>query len=442
MDVRIHSLVELMEALTGNSPRTLQIETSIVCPHSILLPKGYEIKGSGKSPSVLSFSNGDGIGLTGNNSVRDLTIITPPSCRAIYLCAGIADMGSIRLSNLSVVGQVSLIARTGTDKVTIDARQVDIVAADARHYHEQPQKYGVNVLQGAFTVYNFNYDPKSLITASLTGITVGRPGAPVLGSGIFVSGYSEGGGAVRLDLLSTGPVHSHGLLAEGTADIITGGVFINYGVTATEVVNTGEVETYGVNDMVLDNWGTVENWTAYERIVSYGPSGIGFVNFGTVRNFTAKGEIVTYGPGARGFNQYDGTVASITLKSITTFGNGSIGIQISKPIGDVRIEGSIITRGSVGNSLLKGVVTRLPATAFSIKPGGEVNLLSVGGNLETHGDDVNTVTVEGGKITSIDLAGQIIAGGQRSNAVYLAEGGVIPPDFVYLRRDYPGNHDI
>jgi len=84
--------------------------------------------------------------------------------------------------------------------------------------------------------------------------------------------------------------------------MITGGVFIVFGVKAKTVTNNGEIVTYGVNDMVLDNWGSVDSWTANENLISYGPSGIGFVNFGTVNNFTAKKEIITYGLGARGFN--------------------------------------------------------------------------------------------------------------------------------------------
>jgi hypothetical protein len=30
--------------------------------------------------------------------------------------------------------------------------------------------------------------------------------------------------------------------------------------------------------MVLDTWGTVDQWIAHAPVVSYGPSGIGFVN--------------------------------------------------------------------------------------------------------------------------------------------------------------------
>lgn len=43
--------------------------------------------------------------------------------------------------------------------------------------------------------------------------------------------------------------------------------------------NRGPVVTYGVNDMVLDNWGNVDRWIVEQKLTSYGPSGIGFVNF-------------------------------------------------------------------------------------------------------------------------------------------------------------------
>lgn len=190
---------------------------------------------------------------------------------------------------------------------------------------------------------------------------------------------------MQLDKLTTGAVYSCGMLPYGTADIITAGVFIFYGVHAKLVEHFGEVVTYGVNDMVLDTWGAVQNWVAHAPVVSYGPSGIGFVNFGTVHNFVAESAIVTHGMGARGFNQYDGTVKSIRVKSVERFGDGSIGIQVSKPIGTIVVDEGITTQGSVGNTLVKGVNVQLPAEAFSVKPGGLVEKLVVNGDLVTQG---------------------------------------------------------
>ena len=123
------------------------------------------------------------------------------------------------------------------------------------------------------------------------------------------------------------------------ADFITAGVFVLYGAHAHKVVTDGEVVTYGVNDMVLNVWGSVDSWTSNAPVISYGPSGVGFVNFGTVKNFTVNAPLQTYGLGARGYNQYDGTVGNITFQSIETFGDGSVGIQISKKLENLTVNG-------------------------------------------------------------------------------------------------------
>jgi hypothetical protein len=84
----------------------------------------------------------------------------------------------------------------------------------------------------------------------------------VRGSGIFVSGAGDTGGRLIVSQLKTGAVYSDGGIAPGTPDRITGGVFVVSGAFVDRVVNHGPVMTYGANDMVLDNWGTVGRWTA------------------------------------------------------------------------------------------------------------------------------------------------------------------------------------
>jgi len=293
--IPVASLTELMSALSSEGPHTIELTTSVTCPHSITLPPGCSLTGTDKSRCILSFGNSDGIGLTADNRIANVTVVAAPGTRAIYTQAGAADMGTLSLANLVVTGQVSIITRTGTKMLNLAVNGLHIAACDARRYSEQPQKYGVNVYQGALTVYNFNGDPDARIRASLANVSVGAKHAPVLGSGIFVSGFGDTGGQVELETLTTGEVHSTGALPYGTADMITGGVFIVYGVHAGRVEHFGSVVTYGVNDMVLDTWGTVDQWIAHAPVVSYGPSGIGFVNFGTVDNFVAEAEIVTYG---------------------------------------------------------------------------------------------------------------------------------------------------
>ena len=97
-----------------------------------------------------------------------------------------------------------------------------------------------------------------------------------------MSGAGDKGGRLNVSRLESGPIYSDGGIAPGTPDQITGGVFTVYGAHVDVVKNHGPVTTYGVNDMVLDNWGVVDLWIAEEKITSHGPSGIGFVNFGTM----------------------------------------------------------------------------------------------------------------------------------------------------------------
>lgn len=396
--------------------KDIVISRNITSNHTLILPEGVSLRGvpqeNGELPMLL-FANCDGIGLTRNNTIKDLKVNTPTTSRAIFTTYSKEDLGTFHLENLSVQGQVALLFRIGTSRATVRIKDLDIYAADARHFLEQPQKYGVNVLQGALTIYNLNGDDKSLIEVTAEGVKIGRKDAPVLGSGIFIAGAGDKGGRTEISRLETGSVYSTGKIPYGVADYITGGIFILNGAHAKEVIANGELVTYGVNDMVTDVWGSVDDWTNNGPITSYGPSGIGFVNFGKVKNYTTNAPLQTYGEGARGHNQYDGTVEHIKFRSIETFGDGSIGIQISKKIGTVTVEEGVKTYGAIGNSLVKGVITRLPAYAISIKEGGHADKLEVKGNITTNGDKVTAyITEKGGDVTELIVGGKIEAKGR------------------------------
>jgi hypothetical protein len=247
----------------------------------------------------------------------------------------------------------------------------------------------VEVVAGAFTLWNQQSDAAVSITADLTGLSAGRAGGPVRGSGIFVCGAGDTGGRLVAQRLETGPVFSDGGIEPGTPDRIAGGVFIVHGAFVDSVHNQGPVTTYGANDMALDNWGTVDAWIAEDKITSHGPSGIGFVKFGTISRLEARSGIETFGQGARGFNVYTGTVRHCVFDRIVTHGDGAVGIQISQPVGEIIVRRGIETYGSVGDSLVKGAVTRLSAIALSIKPGGSARRIEIAGGLITHGEGVN-----------------------------------------------------
>lgn len=195
-------------------------------------------------------------------------------------------------------------------------------------------------------------------------------------------------------------------------------MFIVNGVKAETVLNEGKCVTYGSNDMVLDNWGEVQTWEAHAPIISYGPSSIGFVNFGTVENFTATVPLQTFGMGSRGYNQYEGSAQNVTFESIETFDDGSTGVQLSKKIGVLNIRGSLVTHGGKGNTLVKGKNVELPAIALSLQEGGGAEAVTVGGNIETHGDDVVTVKIEkGASIGKLQVEGEILATGKNAKTI-------------------------
>ena len=218
-------------------------------------------------------------------------------------------------------------------------------------------------------------------------------------------------------MLRSGEIHTDGRIPPGTPDLISGGVFVISGAEVAEVVNAGPVTTYGQNDMVLDNWGRVERWTAEQAVTSNGPSGIGFVNFGSIDELDVRGPIQTLGTGARGFNVYDGELRQATFSSIATYGDGSVGVQVSKPLQVLEIRGDLTTSGGEGQSLVKGVQLSLKAIGLSVKPGGSVGSVSIGGSVRTTGDNVVSVDIEG-DVKAFAVGGEVVAEGANSDAIH------------------------
>jgi hypothetical protein len=392
---QVSTVCELQAAVTNAKVRQIVVSAPIVEVPTLRLSHGRTLTGT-DAQSALRFAPGsDGLELSVDNRVEGLQLIADSDKRAVFNDTAVEHLGRLTLRDLKVEGVVQLLARDRVRSGHVEAHNIDILAADARGYQERPKGYGVEVIPGAFTLWNQHGERAVTITADLTGLMAGRAGAPVRGSGIFVSGGGDVGGRLIVHRLETGPVYSDGGIAQGTPDRITGGVFVVSGAFVERVHNHGLVTTYGPNDMVLDNWGTVDHWIADEKVTSYGPSGIGFVNFGTVELLQAKAPIETFGQGARGFNVYTGTVKSAEFERVVTHADGAVGIQISQPVGQITVRRGIETYGGTGDSLVKGVVVTLSAIALSIKPGGSARKVVIAGGLVTHGEGVNPLELHG-----------------------------------------------
>jgi hypothetical protein len=407
----VSSIAELLAAIGDPNVRDIVVTADISEVPMLRLAPTQRLLGQHAGLAIAFQPGVDGLQLSTDNRVADLTLVTEPGRRALFNDTTVERLGVLELRDLRITGTVRLLA---SDKVRgghIEAHDVHIVAADARDYDRRPAGYGVEVVPGAFMLWNQQDDAAVTITADMTGLSVGQAGAPVHGSGIFVAGAGEKGGRLIVRRLETGAVYSDGGIAAGTPDRISGGVFTVTGAIVDTVRNRGPVTTYGPNDMVLDNWGVVESWIAEEKITSFGPSAIGFVNFGTVTTLKVKAPIETFGLGARGFNVYAGTVLDAEFERVVTRADGAVGIQISQPIGRLVVHHGIATYGGIGESLVKGVVTKLPATALSVKPGGTAREIVVGGGVTTHGSGIEAIELHG-RIEALNITdGVAVEGG-------------------------------
>ncbi|MGV3023748.1 hypothetical protein ACEE60_08950 [Streptococcus suis] len=157
---------QLINALDNNE-KEIVITRTMTFASSIYLPAGIDIKGQAQENSVLPtvfFSHSDGFILKGDAKISNLTISALQDKKAISLVPQQVrdNFGQISLENLIVDGQISMIFRAPTMTAHVDTHNVLVRKADTRTYLEQPQKYGVNVLQGAYTIYNFNPDANTV----------------------------------------------------------------------------------------------------------------------------------------------------------------------------------------------------------------------------------------------------------------------------------------
>jgi hypothetical protein len=421
MRTKVSSAQDLAKALADGAT-DIEVHGTIEGSPMVTLPPGTTLRGG-----ELIFG-AKGIRLTSDNTLEDIVVRTAEDEVAILNDTTVAALGTLALRNVRTVGQVLLVAEHAVRSGHVQVERLHVERADVRGRSRRPHGFGVEALQGGFTLWNCQADSAVTITAEILDVSIGSAATPVRGSGVFVGGHGDwdgksDGGVLSVSTLRTGEVHINGGIPPGTPDLISGGVFVISGARVEHVVNTGAVTTYGQNDMVLDNWGTVASWTASAPVTSEGPSGIGFVNFGDIGLLDVKAPLVTHGKGARGFNLYDGSLGEARFESIATTGDGSIGVQVSKPMGVLKVSGDVSTAGGEGMSLVKGVQINLKAIALSVKEGGTVRSIEIGGQLSTRGDHVTTLDIQG-RVEHIAVAGGIHAKGKGSDAAQVS--GIVP----------------
>lgn len=188
-------------------------------------------------------------------------------------------LGDLTISNIRTFGRFDLEARQAkSGNLKLDGTHVE--RADARLATHHTAAFGVEILIGGLTILNAFKNNGSKRIFEANNLSGGTTDHPLRGSGISAFGGAYiptdagmstapaptfASGSIRLSHLSTDELHSDGGIPKGIGNLITGGVFIGFGVDAEDVANKGPVTTYGPNDRVLDNWGDVAHWTVKIR---------------------------------------------------------------------------------------------------------------------------------------------------------------------------------
>lgn len=426
MTDRVERVADAASLLTAieRGASLIEIGSAIRDLQSLKLPPGTSLRGSGGGGELRFREGQPGLLLSADHEISGLRLVTDDTQIALGLSDEVEDLGILSINDVVTVGRVHL-EGTQAGSGNLKLSNIHVEQADARMAAHRPAGFGVEVLLGGISIYNVSRNPSSRWTVEARNLSGGTEKKPLRGSGVFVFGGwfipvdadpattpapTQEGGSIELRILTTGEIHSNGGIPAGIGNLITGGVFVGFGVHAREVMNEQETTTYGQNDMVLDNWGKVDAWIAKAKVTSFGSSGIGFVNFGDIGTLKVEGPIETHGLGARGFNLYDGSLERAEFQSITTFGDGAIGVQLSKPFGSILVAQDVRTKGGEGDSLVRGKVVHLKAHAVSLKPGMKGEAITIGGQVVAENDAISDweFAAPATEVERIEVAGKLL----------------------------------
>jgi hypothetical protein len=254
-------LDKLLAATQETQVKTITVTEDLAGVPSLRLSPGQALRGDNRTPAIRFRAGQDGLELSSDNAVSGLRLICDLDRCAVFNDTSLPHLGRIELNALKVTGVVQILVADKVRGGHIDAHHVHIEAGDARRFEIRPQGYGVQVIPGAFTLWNQQPDRTVVITADIAGISAGDAGKPVRGSGVFVSGAGDTGGRLIATRIETGAVYCDGGSAPGTPDCIAGGVFVVYGAFVDNVRNLGPMTTYAARASSRSN--------CTERLASY-----------------------------------------------------------------------------------------------------------------------------------------------------------------------------
>lgn len=362
---------ELLAAISSGSPH-VAIRGRISGLPPITLSPGQTIEGADEN-AMLVFDD-DGLALTRDNRVRMIDLVSPSECRALYLGAQTGDRGSFELYDVTCNGQISFIFDDETSAAAVTLDMVAIAGADTRAHVERPSDNGVEILQGALTVWNRSTRP-STITLSARQVDIGFTDIPIKGTGLFIAGAGRGQvGQVIAQDVEVNAVHiDTGLPGEHVA-AAAGGVFILSGASVERLICKGSIITHGANAIAMENCGRVGDWILVGNAICHGSSAIGFLNAGHLGQMEVFGAIETFGDGGTGCAVY-GPVSLLKAGAIRTHGDAAVAVQITDLLDRLEVRDGIFTRGEPSYAMSEQGMQEKPAHAIHIDRSGALRML-------------------------------------------------------------------
>lgn len=380
----------LVAAVASGAMR-IEVHGTIKGLPPLLLHPGQTLCGH-DSGAILVFE-GDGIVLAGDNSLDRLTLKSPADNRAIRVDDKASACGQIALRDLTCEGLVQLILFDQAGDVDFLLSRISVAQADATGQLPRPFGNGVEVQQGALTLWNRSATG-TVVTVDAEGLAIGHADAPVGGTGLFVAGHGDAdAGKLLLRRFITDSVYSDSRLAAGTTQTVAGGIFFLGGVEGRDVLTRGEIVTHGANAVPVDSWGKLGCWRIEGDARSHGPSAVGFVNAGQLDRCEIMGMLETHGDGARGCCIY-GPTGQFVAGSIRTHGRAAAGVQVVDRLDRLEVHDGIFTQGDAGEGLMKGKMIQTPAHGVEIEQGGWLGELDCA-TIAVTGSEAKAIHVEG-----------------------------------------------
>lgn len=417
----INNVEELVSATQDKTARYLILRNDLQDVPCIRLMPFQSLTGEFDGKSIHFVKGADGFCLSKGNELKNLQIMADPDKRAIFQDWEVENMGTHHLSRLNVTGQISFVLDGKIAKGRIEASFIHVAFASLMQLKDRPNRFGVDMVQGAFTIWNKRDEMNIEIETDITHFSCGSAAKPINGSGLVLCGFQEKMGSLKATVISCGDIYTKGEIGKGTSDLVAAGICVGYEVVLRNLSVYGRITCYGGNEMALYNWGTVEHWSVTERIETHGSNGCGIINAGNIGKLTFTHEIETFGVGARGFYMFDGVLKDVHFDRIVTHGDAASGIQFNRYIDRISISNGIEVFGNSLNVMFADTIVKASADAVNAKYGATVRILKVTGDLISHGTDVHTIYDEAG-IERLLVSGKVLATGDKSVALFVNDG--------------------